>query len=516
MPCIHAALFAVTLLVAGGDVVMHEQCLLQMHGMKTRGAYQMEGEACSALKNQGSYFSVPVCVGTPPQCFDVVADTGSDAVIVPSCVCGETPGAGCSPHDKCFRGTNRSSTFSIPENAAMISMSFGSGTIEAAVAKDVVRVGDLKVTMDDGVLLMINRAALKISGAFEGILGLGIPKNKSVIASLLQGPSGDKEMSDAFKVICSMVPMLCDDLKNQPGGGVPDTSNPSHSGQEQGGGDVVKERYDTKLFLEQARVDRFSMCFRDGAQSGALRLGLSSLSSPIQNIGTLHWGLNFQGLSVGARSAPAPTETIFCGPETMKQGMETPCGIIPDSGTTLLMGPEEQVLALEAGICSKWERCQTYSKGMPSSNAFRQLLLRCGDWLTEERGLLEIPSFFFHVKNGDGTPEAYELTAWAWVTETIMRDEDDSTKRGCTSAIGPMEYFTQKNGPVWIFGHPLFYEYNVGYDMSTKQISLQKGQCEPCSADDGPVSLSASGERRWPRAAPDQPRIPYYNVNLPL
>merc|ERR1740123_890195 len=297
---------------------------------------------------------------------------------------------------------------------------------------------------------------------------------------------------------------------------MPDTPIPSHHGQvRHGGGGAVQVPYETKLFLEQAKVDRFSMCFRDGEQTGALRLGLSPLSSPMQNIGHLHWGLNFQGLSIGAHSTLAPTETIFCGPETMKQGMETPCGIIPDSGTTLLMGPKEQVSSLEAGICSKWERCQTYSRGKPSSELFQELLLQCGDRLTEEKGLLEIPSFFFHVKSGDGKPEAFELTAWAWVTEMSMRDVDGSVKKACMSSIGPMDYLTQANGPVWIFGHPLFYEYNVGYDMSTKQISLQKGQCEPCSTEGGPVSLSDGG-RRWPRAAHGEPRIPYYNVNLPL
>jgi len=298
---------------------------------------------------------------------------------------------------------------------------------------------------------------------------------------------------------------------------MPDAPIPNRPGQKQHkGGNDVQKPYEAKLFLKEARVDRFSICFRDGEKTGAMRLGLAPFSSAIQNIGKWHWGLNFQGLSVGAHSAPAPTETMFCGPETMKGGMATPCGIIPDSGTTFLMGPKKQVSSLESGVCSKWERCQMHSKGMPSSEAFRQLLLRCGDWLTKENGLLEIPSLFFHVKSGDGKPEAFELTAWAWVTEMSTRAMDGSIKKVCTPSIGTHDYFTQNNGPVWIFGHPLFYEYNVGYDMSTKQISLQKGQCEPCSTEAGPVSLSDDSVRRWPRTAHGEPRIPYYDVNLPL
>merc|ERR1719410_1224191 len=272
------------------------------------GQLEIEGEKCSPLKNHGSFFSVPVCVGTPGQCFDVVADTGSDAVIVPSCICGETPGAGCTQSDKCFRGTNKSSTFSIPKKTKMISMTFGSGTIQAAVAKDIVSVGDFKASID-GVLLMVNRAALKIAGSFEGILGLGIPKDKAVMTSLLQElvhaghrVSGDPDLSDPWRAICSLMPLLCDDQSplNQHRGGMPDAPIPTGPGEgQQQGGKIYGEPYETKLFLQQASVDRFSMCFRDGAQTGALRLGLSSFSSPIQNIGMFHWGLNFQGLSVG-------------------------------------------------------------------------------------------------------------------------------------------------------------------------------------------------------------------------
>jgi len=299
MSSTYALLFAVTCLSATGSML--------------RGLLQTDGETCAALKNEGSYFSVPVCVGTPPQCFDVVADTGSDAVIVPSCICGETPGAGCAKNAKCFRGSNRSSTFFIDKKPKIISMTFGSGTIEALVAKDVVSVGDFHVTID-GVLLMVNRAALKIAGTFEGILGLGIPKEKAAMASMFQGQvhahrvSGDQRQSDPWGILCALMPLLCVVPSNQPGGRTPHFPIPAHPGQGQGEEQVT---YETALFLQQAKVDRFSMCFRDGAKTGALRLGLAPFSSPIQNIGRLHWGLNFQGLSVGAHIAPAPAETLF-------------------------------------------------------------------------------------------------------------------------------------------------------------------------------------------------------------
>eukprot|EP00419_Tripos_fusus_P057660 CAMPEP_0172908712 /NCGR_PEP_ID=MMETSP1075-20121228/181313_1 /TAXON_ID=2916 /ORGANISM="Ceratium fusus, Strain PA161109" /LENGTH=55 /DNA_ID=CAMNT_0013766541 /DNA_START=142 /DNA_END=305 /DNA_ORIENTATION=- len=55
----------------------------------------------------------------------------------------------------------------------------------------------------------------------------------------------------------------------------------------------------------------------------------------------------------------------------MKPGMDSPCGIIPDSGTTTIRGPKEQVEALETDICGKWEKCRKYSNGVPSFAAYR-------------------------------------------------------------------------------------------------------------------------------------------------
>jgi hypothetical protein len=256
------------------------------------------GASCTALANHGSYFSVSIEVGTPSQTFDVVADTGSDAVIVQSCLCQEV--GDCSASDRCFQGTARSSTFSAgkEEEVPVITMEFGSGSIQSAISSDFVRVGSVQTTMDKGLLLMVSRH-LDISGPFEGILGLG----------QLQAEYYPPQRNGANA-----------DLEHVSG------------------------------FLHQANVDRFSICFNDGTSPGVLRLGTEKQALALPSVGTLHWGLKLAGMSVGSSSAPS----LFCSDSDSRE-----CGAIPDSGTTVMLGPEEHVREVFSGLCESWPRCQT-------------------------------------------------------------------------------------------------------------------------------------------------------------
>ena len=440
----------------------------------------------------GTFFSAHVCVGTPAQCFDAVADTGSDNVIVPSCICDEVPGTGCGKHERCFRGSNRSSTFSIPPTPKIAELTFGSGTIQAAIASDVVSVSGVSANMTNGVLLMLNRAALEVSGDFQGILGLGLPKTPAALnmgGTILATEPTPVYSGIVAAFVCLLFPQLCP------------ATVPYH----------VKRQstpYEEKLFLQMAKVDRFSLCFQDAEQPGALRFNLPPFLNAIDQIGELHWGIGLQGMSIGPRNGPSDSGVIFCSPETMTPGMTSPCGIIPDSGTTLITGPAQQVKALQAELCSKWPRCREQARGQPSALDFEQVLQDCSSWLNES-GLEEIPSLFFHVGMTGKQVEVFELTSWAWVTETLV----DGTAV-CMPGFGEMEYSTAKNGPVWILGTPLFYEYNVGFDLKAKQVSLEAGTCQPCLSDT--LLLSKPTSRLLPRRQQGPSRIRHLDVNSPL
>eukprot|EP00929_Paragymnodinium_shiwhaense_P080249 TRINITY_DN41838_c0_g1_i1.p1 TRINITY_DN41838_c0_g1~~TRINITY_DN41838_c0_g1_i1.p1 ORF type:complete len:665 (-),score=139.50 TRINITY_DN41838_c0_g1_i1:103-2097(-) len=269
-------------------------------------------EACSVLQNQGSYFTIKLGVGTPAQHFDVVADTGSDSVVVTSCVCTQDFQA-CDSDSHCFRGTNVSSSFSVlraPKKSGqkvgdlrMVQLAFGSGPVSTVIASDVVNVGGLDAKMNGSLLLMVDQA-LDIDGGFDGILGLGMP------ARVMQ-----KTLSDAA---------------------------------------LGKHSYfNPKGFLETAGISKFSICAQDGGD-GVLRMGSLLEGEALGSVGEAHWGLNFHGVSIGGQELPAK----FCN-DGKGEGSGA-CAAIPDSGTTLMMAPPEHLMTLYASLCDSWTRCTEF------------------------------------------------------------------------------------------------------------------------------------------------------------
>lgn len=523
--------------------------------------------SCSPLKNHDSFSTIEVQIGTPPQKFDLVADTGSNDVIVQSCVCQEN---GFCPKEfgKCFRGTNKSSSFAMQykENSRTpqaLLLSFGSGQIAAVASTDKVKVGSAEAYMDNSLLLMVKQG-LSIRGQFEGILGLGRPMEKE----------GQKRLGDV------------------PG------------------------------FLEKAKVDQFSMCFKHKSD-GVLGLNMALQQKAMGSVGALHWGLDFQGVSVGN----ANHKVLFCSPESKKPGQETACGAIPDSGTTLMMGPEKQILSLYEDMCRRWDRCKTTHEGIveelkalekkghqdmkqdnaldqgmlllqngqdPSAAAgwgdmlknlkdildgakrgghnplrgqaydggsaaaltsskispadtFQLLLENCEQWLVKNTSLKdEMPSLFFHMAGSkDNATQVFEMHPETYIiqstAEVVHREIkklmgilpvqilEKKKQSVCMPAFGKMNYPTKLNGDVWILGTPLFYQFNVHYNRAARPptMALVTEDCGRCEGGqlanrasllntEKSSAVTGSGNLARLRKLSDSPVVGHYDTSLPL
>lgn len=453
--------------------------------------------SCVPLKNKGSFSTVEVSVGTPSQKFDVIADTGSDSLIVASCSCVDR--GHCLNESKCFHESG-SHTFVAQKDYLELTITFGSGPVDTFVATDSVSLGNISITMHDSLLLMTDK---RLDGnlELEGILGLGLP------------PSGD--------LLPSTVPTVGQGL------------------------------------LELAGVERFSVCFNDRGRDGVLRLGNKvPMDKPLGGVGSFHWGVDFRGVALGGQEGSgASVRMSFCDEASMPPDQQTPCGAMVDSGTTLIMAPVEHLGELFSRMCEAWPQChnnpivqaldiaatpKNLNEQSDPAKATLTMIAKSKALLNEIAtcNLTGLPPLQFFVRGSDGTNQTLELPPHDYIMETVREktlivrkwlgglipvdyeipDPAGGLEKACIPAFATNDYLTKGNGPVWIFGTPFFYRYTVSYDRSIKPpaLSFDATSCDEC--DGAPASSTASllQEGRARRVLDTDPRFPRHDIERGL
>lgn len=275
----------ISTLIHGNYASMDEshggQMILDSNEVSTKNELNFEWSSLRALGDKNISHGLPltdvmnaqyfaeITLGTPPQSFSVVMDTGSSNLWVPSSRCKSIP---CLFHKKF--DSSKSETYK--QNDTKFTIHYGSGNIEGVISNDVLTVGDLVIKGQDFGESIKESGMAFIFGRFDGIFGLGFP---SISVNGIVPP---------FQKMCDLKLLpenifsvwLGDNRKDQEGGEIIfGGMNPSHFRPPINYVPVIRAGY-WEVALDLVKYGKHSITKSNKRRSAAIDTGTSLIAAP--------------------------------------------------------------------------------------------------------------------------------------------------------------------------------------------------------------------------------------------
>jgi hypothetical protein len=164
---IAATAFALLGAAEAGKIPVHKRELTldmfngQINQMESKF---LGGEHVDVKDYMNAQYFIEASVGTPPQTFTVVPDTGSSNLWLYSQHCWSLP---CWYHPK--YDSKKSSTYK--SDGQKFDIQYGSGSVGGTVSRDVAKIGDIEAEMGFGEITKVSGMSFYVS-QMSGILGL--------------------------------------------------------------------------------------------------------------------------------------------------------------------------------------------------------------------------------------------------------------------------------------------------------------------------------------------------------
>jgi len=176
MDCRAASILAFAFSVVAGDVIRVPLTRMPDTPHHIARANGLRGVADSPAEvpindYMNAQYYGPITIGTPPQTFNVVFDTGSSNLWVPSKSCSLLNIA-CKLHSK--YDSSKSSTY--VKNGTNFAIRYGSGSLSGFTSQDSVTVGSVTVPNLLFAEAVKEPGVAFIAAHFDGIMGFGFPE----------------------------------------------------------------------------------------------------------------------------------------------------------------------------------------------------------------------------------------------------------------------------------------------------------------------------------------------------